>query len=360
MASNKPAPEATYNPFGPYGSPAEPGLGYGDQPLGEWNPTEESIAPVRGRHRVAKQRGGGMARSGAVLGVGVIAAVGAGGMATAKDKPRVPISMPDLSTVADSLPDAKSLPGIGDLISDGSDTDVSAAELATAAAPLTQAGLTDAEADKGADAGEALRARILQQADQQQAAADQASLDASSRSAAEQAAGQASKTKSDAEAKAKAEKAEAKRKAEAAAEKKAEAERRAQLAKSFVLPVASYTLTSSFGQAGDLWSANHTGQDFAAPTGTPAKALHSGTIKSAGWAGSYGYRIVLQLDDGTELWYCHLSSMVKTSGQVNTGDVIARVGATGNVTGPHLHLEVRPGGSPIDPMGWLRERGLQP
>ncbi len=105
--------------------------------------------------------------------------------------------------------------------------------------------------------------------------------------------------------------------------------------------------------------ATHTGQDFAAPTGTPVRAVHSGTITQAGWAGSYGYRIVLTLDDGTELWFCHLSSMVQTSGKVSTGDVIARVGATGNVTGPHLHLEVRPGaGAPIDPMPWLREHGL--
>ncbi|MGO4753113.1 M23 family metallopeptidase, partial [Streptomyces sp. 2MCAF27] len=123
----------------------------------------------------------------------------------------------------------------------------------------------------------------------------------------------------------------------------------------------SYTLTASFGQAGDMWSADHTGQDFAAPTGTPVKALHGGTITSAGWAGSYGYRIVIKLNDGTEIWYCHLSSMVRTSGSVTTGEVVGRVGATGNVTGPHLHLEVRPGGgSPIDPMPWLRAHGLTP
>lgn len=52
--------------------------------------------------------------------------------------------------------------------------------------------------------------------------------------------------------------------------------------------------------------------------------------------------------------------MVKTSGKVSTGDVIGRVGATGNVTGPHLHLEVRPdAGDPIDPMPWLRDHGIK-
>ena len=55
-----------------------------------------------------------------MLGVGVIAAVGAGGMATVQDKPAVSISLPDSS--ADKLPDAKSIPGVGSLMSDDSDT----------------------------------------------------------------------------------------------------------------------------------------------------------------------------------------------------------------------------------------------
>ncbi|TJZ42332.1 M23 family peptidase [Streptomyces piniterrae] len=333
-----------------------------DGPWEEWNPTEESVRPVRGRHRVGKQRGGGLARSSTVLGVGVIAAVGAGGIATAEDRPPVPISMPDIGGMADDisdkLPDAKSLPGIGELISDG-DSDSASAD---SAAPLSHAGLSQDDADQGGDAGEALRNRILQQADAQQSAAEQEARDAAETAAIEQAAKEASAQQDAAEKEAAAKKAaelEAKRKAEEEARRKAEAERLARLARSFVAPLTSYTLTASFGQAGDRWAADHTGQDFAAPTGTPVKAVHSGTITQAGWAGSYGYRIVLTLDDGTELWFCHLSSMLKTSGKVNTGDVIARVGATGNVTGPHLHLEVRPGaGDPIDPMPWLREHGV--
>ena len=120
-------------------------------------------------------------------------------------------------------------------------------------------------------------------------------------------------------------------------------ERLARLAKQYTLPTSSYTITSTFGQAGSMWSSgHHTGLDFAAPTGTLIKAIHSGTITQAGWAGAYGYRTVLTLDDGTELWFCHQSSITVSVGQkVNTGDVIGRVGATGNVTGSHLHLEVR-------------------
>ncbi|MGW3013035.1 M23 family metallopeptidase [Streptomyces sp. NPDC001219] len=372
MASNRPAPESPSG-YELDDRGAFPGPGAGDDggPWEEWNPTEESTRSVRGKHRVAKQRGG-LSRSGTVLGVGVIAAVGASGMASAEDRPPVPISMPDVGGMADDLseklPDAKSLPGIGELISDDDSTTASAAAASAPvdgvapAGPLTRT--THASADTSGDtgAGEALRSRILQQADAQQDAAEQEARDAAEKAAVEQAATEAADRQKSAEKAAAAKKAaemEAQRKAEEAARQKAEAERLAKLAKSFIAPVSSYTLTASFGQAGDRWAADHTGQDFAAPTGTPVKAVHSGTITQAGWAGSYGYRIVLTLDDGTELWFCHLSSMVKTSGKVNTGDVIGRVGATGNVTGPHLHLEVRPdAGDPIDPMPWLRDHGI--
>ncbi|MFF5898421.1 M23 family metallopeptidase [Streptomyces argenteolus] len=343
MASNQPAPEVP--------SPLRTdSLGTEDRTWEEWNPTEESIRPVRGRHRVAKQRG--LARSSTVLGVGVIAAVGAGGMATAQSKPPVSISLPD--SIADNLPDAKSLPGVSAFMSTDSDAD----HATVASSPLTTAGITAAEAEQGAtDAGEALRARILQQAEQQQAGAEAEAKAAQEKAAAEAAAAQAAKQQTEAEAEAAAKK----KAAEEAAEKKAEAERLAKLAASYAVPTSSYYISSSFGQAGSMWSSGyHTGLDFAAPTGTPVKAVHSGTVKSAGYSGSYGYRTVLELEDGTEVWYCHQSSMDVTAGQkVTTGQTIGRVGATGNVTGAHLHLEVHtPDGTGIDPMAWLRGKGL--
>nr|WP_202455512.1 M23 family metallopeptidase [Streptomyces sp. SID8367] len=324
---------------------------FGPQPESweEWNPTEESVRPVRGKHRVARQRGG-LARSSTVLGVGVIAAVGAGGIATAQGgKPAVHISMPDLSAVKDSLPEARSLPGVGALISDGSDSSDSAT-----AAPLTTVG------SGTSDAGEALRTRILAQAETQQDAADASAKQAAEEAAAKKAADEAVAKKEAADKKAAADK----KKAEEEAKKKAEAERLAKLAKSYKLPVASYTITGTFGQPGAMWSSGyHTGLDFAASTGTPIYAIHSGTVTEAGWAGAYGYRTIITLDDGTELWFCHQSSINVSAGQkVSTGDVIGRVGATGNVTGPHLHLEVHPGGDAtgIDPAAWLRDRGLTP
>ncbi|ANH92251.1 M23 family metallopeptidase [Streptomyces sp. NPDC057197] len=359
MASNRPAPEAPFVP-----SQRTDSFGYGGRtpdegPMEEWNPTEDSLRPVRGRHRVAKQRGGGLARSSTVLGVGVIAAVGAGGMASANTgKPPVAISLPD-------VPDLHALPAsVGSLFDGGSAkehhegsatalSDVTAAPAGTPAAPSAASG-----------AGEALRNRIMAQAEQQQAQvaarAEAATEQAAVQRAARQADEAAAKAKQEAEAKAAAEK----QKAEEEARKKAEAARLAELAKQYTLPTSSYTITSTFGQAGSMWSSgHHTGLDFAAPTGTLIKAVHSGTVTEAGWAGAYGYRTILTLDDGTELWFCHQSSISVSAGQkVATGEVIGRVGATGNVTGPHLHLEVHPGGeaSGIDPMAWLRAKGLNP
>ncbi len=345
MASNRPAPEAPFVPsrhdtdtFGYDVHRAEEG------PWEEWNPTAESIRPVRGRHRVAKQRGG-LARSSTVLGVGVIAAVGAGGMASAQTgKPPVSISMPDL-------------PNVGSLISDDEEPEPegSATPLSTIAAASAGTG----QESSTADAGESLRARIMAQAEQQQAQVESKAAAEAAAAAEKKAAEAAAKAEKEAEAKAAA----AKKKAEEEAAKKAEAERLAKLAKQYTLPTSSYTISSTFGQAGPYWSSgHHTGLDFAAPTGTLLKAVHSGTITSAGYEGSYGYKTVLTLDDGTEIWYAHQSSINVSVGQkVTTGDVIGRVGATGNVTGAHLHMEVHTaGGGSLDPMAWLQSKGLTP
>ncbi|MEU3522773.1 M23 family metallopeptidase [Streptomyces sp. NPDC038707] len=355
MASNRPGPEAPSIPAQPESEPEVFGFGAyraDEGPWEEWNPTEDSVAPVRGRHRVAKQRGG-FARSSTVLGVGVMAAVGAGGMASADDgKAPVSLSMPDL-------------PSVGSLLHDGSDDDRPAE--AAAATTLATVAVTSDTGQDSADAGEVLRNRIMAQAEQQQGQADSKAAAAALAAAEKQTAAAAAQAEQQAAAQAAAakEKAEAQaEKAEAEAKKAAEEKRLAALARQYALPTSSYTITSTFGQAGSMWSSgHHTGLDFAAPTGTLIKAVHSGTITEAGWAGAYGYRTVLTLDDGTELWFCHQSSVNVTAGQkVATGEVIGRVGATGNVTGPHLHFEVHPGGSPtgIDPMAWLRDKGLTP
>jgi len=133
----------------------------------------------------------------------------------------------------------------------------------------------------------------------------------------------------------------------------------------WTLPVESYHLTGRFGQNGDRWSSFHHGLDFAAPEGSPVYAVAAGTIISAGWDdAAYGRRIKVLHDDGTVTLYAHLSGFARRSGEVGVGTVIGYVGSTGNATGPHLHLEIRPDGgsldSSIDPDEWLRDKGLDP
>lgn len=127
------------------------------------------------------------------------------------------------------------------------------------------------------------------------------------------------------------------------------------------LPLGGYRLTAEYGDVG-LWASSHTGLDFAAPTGTPLVAVANATVTDVGYDGAYGNKTVLTLDDGTELWYCHQTTMdVNVGDTVSSGQRIGTVGSTGNVTGPHLHLEVRPGGGdPVDPFAALSVHGLTP
>ena len=112
--------------------------------------------------------------------------------------------------------------------------------------------------------------------------------------------------------------------------------------------------------AGGLWSSNHTGLDFAAPSGTPIVAVANGVITETGSAGAYGNQTIQTLDDGTEIWYCHQTEIgVNVGDRVIGGQQIGTVGSTGNTTGPHLHLEVRPGGGdPVDPYQALIFHGV--
>lgn len=121
-----------------------------------------------------------------------------------------------------------------------------------------------------------------------------------------------------------------------------------------------YRITASFGQAGSLWSNDHTGVDLAAPAGTPVASVAAGTVAYAGDSGAYGLQVKITHPDGTETSYAHLSRIDVSEGQtVQQGAVIGAVGSTGNSTGPHLHLELRPaGGGPVDPVDALLARGV--
>ncbi|MFI7498870.1 M23 family metallopeptidase [Streptomyces sp. NPDC049687] len=135
----------------------------------------------------------------------------------------------------------------------------------------------------------------------------------------------------------------------------------------WVKPVAKYTKSASFHQAGAMWQSTHSGQDFAVPSGTKVMAAHGGTVVKAGGNGAgdgpaYGNAIVIKHGNGTYSQYAHLSRIdVKVGQIVKTGQRIALSGSTGNSSGPHLHFEIRTTanyGSAIDPVAFLRAKGL--
>jgi murein DD-endopeptidase MepM/ murein hydrolase activator NlpD len=158
-------------------------------------------------------------------------------------------------------------------------------------------------------------------------------------------------------------------KSSAPAEKPAEQKTATQAAEStgsssgYTLPVAGATIGTAYHTAGSMWSSGyHTGVDFVVPTGTSLKAVAAGTVVSAGWGGAYGNQVVIKLNDGYYAQYAHLSQLSVSAGQtVTEGQQIGLSGATGNVTGPHLHFEIRTTpdyGSDVDPVAYLRAHGV--
>lgn len=131
----------------------------------------------------------------------------------------------------------------------------------------------------------------------------------------------------------------------------------------FTAPVSGATVGTPYRMSGSMWSSGyHTGVDFVVPTGTSLKAVGAGTVVSAGWGGAYGNQVVIRLADGYYAQYAHLSSLSVSSGQtVTEGQQVGLSGATGNVTGPHLHFEIRTTpdyGSDVDPVAYLRSKGV--
>ncbi|WP_329361626.1 M23 family metallopeptidase [Streptomyces sp. NBC_01483] len=131
----------------------------------------------------------------------------------------------------------------------------------------------------------------------------------------------------------------------------------------YTLPVTGATIGTGYKVAGSMWSSGyHTGVDFVVPTGTTIKAIAAGTVVSAGWGGAYGNQVVIQHADGQYSQYAHMSALSVSAGQtVTEGQQIGLSGATGNVTGPHLHFEIRTTpnyGSDVDPVAYLRSHGV--
>jgi Membrane proteins related to metalloendopeptidases len=99
----------------------------------------------------------------------------------------------------------------------------------------------------------------------------------------------------------------------------------------------------------------HKGIDIAAPTGTNVSASMSGKVTYSGWENGYGNLVVISHGNGLETYYGHNSKLIVKAGQyVSRGQLISKVGSTGDSTGPHLHFEIRKGGTPVNPYGYLK------
>ncbi len=100
----------------------------------------------------------------------------------------------------------------------------------------------------------------------------------------------------------------------------------------------------------------HSGLDIAAPSGTPLITAASGRVVLADWFGGYGLTVIIDHGGGLATLYAHQSRLAVSAGAaVDRGELIGYVGSTGLSTGPHVHFEVRSGGTAEDPMPWLRD-----
>ncbi|MBD3662956.1 DUF5930 domain-containing protein [Sulfitobacter aestuariivivens] len=127
----------------------------------------------------------------------------------------------------------------------------------------------------------------------------------------------------------------------------------------FATPVkSSFRFTSPFGYRRDPKTGGrrmHSGVDFAASSGTPLYATADGVVTHAGWQSGYGRLVKIQHEFGIETRYAHLSRLrVKVGERVSRGERIGDMGASGRVTGVHLHYEVRVGGKAVNPMIYIK------
>jgi murein DD-endopeptidase MepM/ murein hydrolase activator NlpD len=126
-----------------------------------------------------------------------------------------------------------------------------------------------------------------------------------------------------------------------------------------VLPIRGAYISSCFCAR---WGTFHWGVDFAAPMDTPEYAAMDGVVIRAGAASGFGLAVYILHENGDVTVYGHMDKILVSAGQVvQAGQTIALLGARGQATGPHLHFEVHQGGmngTRIDPLPWLRARGV--
>ena len=114
------------------------------------------------------------------------------------------------------------------------------------------------------------------------------------------------------------------------------------------------TITSRFGSRESIRSYPHNGLDIAAPYGTKIKAAASGVVTFSGYNGSYGNLVIIDCGNDVEIYYGHCSELLVSVGdKIEAGDIIAKVGSTGNSTGNHLHFEIKINGTSVDPQNYI-------
>jgi murein DD-endopeptidase MepM/ murein hydrolase activator NlpD len=135
--------------------------------------------------------------------------------------------------------------------------------------------------------------------------------------------------------------------------------KQAALAHSWRMPITNPVRTSGFGLR---WGHMHEGQDFAVPVGTDLVAMSTGTVVFAGQESGFGNVVKIRYWDNTVTYYGHMSRISATEGEgVEPGQVVGQSGNTGHSTGPHLHLEVHPGGgAAANPAPWLAAHNIAP
>jgi murein DD-endopeptidase MepM/ murein hydrolase activator NlpD len=120
-----------------------------------------------------------------------------------------------------------------------------------------------------------------------------------------------------------------------------------------MLPVAGH-ITSYFGNRYHPilhFTRFHAGLDIGAGWGSPIVAAGDGQVVAAGWAGGYGREVKIAHGGGLVSLYGHMSQIVASPGSyVRQGQLIGYVGSSGLSTGPHVHFEVRMGGTPVNPL----------
>lgn len=119
---------------------------------------------------------------------------------------------------------------------------------------------------------------------------------------------------------------------------------------SFIMP-ASGKITSPYG---GRWGRMHNGIDIGAPSGTSIVASDTGIVIFSGYKNSYGNLVKIDHQNGYITYYAHCSELLVSEGEtVTQGQLIAKVGSTGNSTGPHCHFEIQENGNPLNPLAFV-------